>query len=232
MEVFFSISLILNILFVVALGYKIYMHFFEKANPINITNDLYWKDKVSQYEILNSKQNGGILFVGDSMVERFQVEEFFSTFKIYNRGNAWDDTKSLLSRLNNTVLNKNPAKVIIYIGGNDILYKSPFSESIKNFEEIINSLKESNVEIVIISILPVWETNKRDNKDISKLNMLIQKLCAKHSIVFFDIHDRFLNQNGELKQEFSNDGVHMNGAGYKLFANQISVILDKNQLKE
>ncbi len=58
----------------------------QKSRNISTSQLAYWKDKVSQYEILNARGPHRILLVGDSMIDRFCVKEFLSDVEIYNRG--------------------------------------------------------------------------------------------------------------------------------------------------
>jgi len=221
------ISFSVNVIFGLFFSYKLFQKYHEK--PIRkIINDSYWKDKVSQYEVLNLQQKNSTLFVGDSMVERFHVEEFFPENNIFNRGNAWDDTRSLLARLDNTVMDAHPKKVILWIGINDILYHVSFSDTIKNFKTMIDQLQATGINVVVISCLPVWKENQRNNKDIGRLNGMLKKLCKEKNVQYLDIFDNFLSDKDELRRDFSNDGTHLNGKGYAYFASLFSSLLNTN----
>ena len=156
-----SLSIFVNIIFITFLIVKLLNHF-SGDNLENNIKGSYWQDKVSQYEVLNSIGGEKIFFVGDSMVDRYNVEEFFPRKNIFNRGNAWDDTYTLLSRIDNTVLNGNPKKIILFIGGNDILYGVDKSIFLNNLKELCERIISKKVELIVISILPVWKENKRE----------------------------------------------------------------------
>ena len=157
-------SLVLNIIFISTISVKLYLRV-KNNKKIDIVNDTYWRDKNSVYKILNERTDGGIFFVGDSMIERFRVKEFFPSLPVFNRGNAWDDTQSLMVRLEGSVISGNPSAVVISIGGNDIYYGIDQKITLRNMHSMIDELKLHGISISVLSILPVWHDNKRDNKD-------------------------------------------------------------------
>jgi len=218
------LSLFLNFIFVVAVSVKLYLRK-NVSRRIDIVSDTYWRDKVSLYKILNKNSSGGVFFVGDSMIERFKVKEFFPELPVFNRGNAWDDTQSLLARLEDSVSSGHPSAVILYVGGNDIYYNINTEVTLENIQLIIQKLETQETHVTILSILPVWHENKRKNKDIVSLNFKIKQLCAKLDAHYVDIVDVFTAPSGELKRNLSTDGVHLNGDGYKLFAAAIEPFL-------
>ena len=219
-----AFSLICNIVFFITVTFKLYSRI-VKEKRIDITNDSYWRDKVSVYKILNKKQKSNIFFVGDSMIERFRVEEFFPNSSVFNRGNAWDDTESLLVRLMGTVITGNPRQVILSVGGNDIYYEIDPKVTLRNLQLIIEKLKARNILVSIISIIPVWHENSRDNNMIRQLNSQIQQLCSETGVRYIDVSRFFLSDSGELRRELSTDGVHLNGLGYELFAEKLALFL-------
>ena len=49
----------------------------------------------------------------------------------------------------------------------------------------------------------IIETNKR-----------FEALAEKHGIVWIDLYSRFVGPDGKMKKEYTNDGLHLLGAGY------------------
>jgi lysophospholipase L1-like esterase len=50
------------------------------------------------------------------------------------------------------------------------------------------------------------------------LNEWLRDYCAKNSLVYLDYFSAVLDQQGLLKRDFSDDGLHPNAAGYKIMA--------------
>lgn len=226
------ISISINILFGLLIIYKIFDRYQNSFSLRDVTNGSYWKDKISQYSLLNEAQRNNIFFVGDSLVDRFCLTEFLPEKKIFNRGIGWDHTTALLSRLEETVLNGKPRKIILYIGGNDISQNDPKVDILDNYSKIIRKIKQHNIELVAISILPRgddYEPKQVDNitfnKVIQYFNTKLSKLCKKEKVDFLDIHFKFADVNGYLKKGLTNDGTHLNAKGYVLLTRELAKYL-------
>ncbi|RZJ56815.1 MAG: hypothetical protein EOO55_04560, partial [Hymenobacter sp.] len=74
----------------------------------------------------------------------------------------------------------------------------------------------------IESVLPTnWtiiHSKDRAVDRIKYLNELYRLMCKKHDLIYVDLFPGFLEGN-ELKQEYSFDGIHLNGKGYVYLAN-------------
>ena len=51
------------------------------------------------------------------------------------------------------------------------------------------------------------------------------KKKGKYNIV--DLHTQFTDENGFIKKELTDDGTHLNKAGYDLWAKQVKPFIDK-----
>lgn len=170
-----------------------------------------------------------IVFLGDSLTEFFQIEEFFQDFSIYNRGIASDTTDGVLDRLDTNVIEIKPAKVFLQIGTND--YNHHNNEYIfNNIQKIVNKLKENleDVKIYIISLYPVnpkakyysrFFTGKRRNKTITKLNEILKEYCESHKIPYIDVYSSLVDEVGNLKKSYTTEGLHISYEGYEVITN-------------
>src|SRR5690606_20941874 len=137
-----------------------------------------------------TKQNnfvtkGGIVFVGDSITQDYNVYEYFSNLHVYNRGIGGDTTVGLKTRLDVSIFDLNPKTVILMIGTNDLALLKTTPETVaKNIEEIIQIIKAKmpEVKIILQSIYPVNESMSpmtvlpRTNSDIIKINQLLAQI--------------------------------------------------------
>ena len=53
-----------------------------------------------------------------------------------------------------------------------------------------------------------------NNKHIIKLNNDIKELCKKESIKYIDIYTSLLDNNKNLKEVYSKEGLHLTDLGY------------------
>ena len=174
-------------------------------------------------------QPNNIVFLGDSLTEFYQIEEFFQGFPTYNRGIASDTTDGVLERLDTNVIEIKPAKVFLQIGTND--YKKHKNEYIfNNIQKIVNRLYESleNVKIYIISLYPVnhkakyysrFFTGKRRNKTITELNKVLKEYCESQKIQYIDVYNSLIDEVGNLKKVYTTEGLHISYEGYEVITN-------------
>ena len=67
---------------------------------------------------------------------------------------------------------------------------------------------------------------KYDNKKIKLLNRMIKKLEGD-KVTYINLFDNFLDSSGNLKSEYSNDGLHLSGTGYQRWKNILIESCDK-----
>lgn len=179
-----------------------------------------YKDMVDEYYRLNQslKNKSMIVFLGDSITKRANVQEYFSDHFVLNRGIDSDTTIGLLNRLDRNVGNLTIDKLFLLIGYNDLQYRTN-SEIAANIKLVLERIKAR--KIYLQSLLPV-DGNKREiNSRIKELNELLRKLSSDMDLEFVELHKHFLNEAGGLSKKYSIDGYHLNGAGYQLWRDLI-----------
>lgn len=187
--------------------------------------DVYHMDRKDLFNTLSNLEyeQGKIMFLGDSLIDKCEWQELLNNSNIINRGINADTTKGVLDRIG-SIINLKPKKIFIMIGTNDIGQGESKDVVIKNYNEILESLKSNlpNTEVYVQSLLPVNEVpeSKRKNEDIISINSEISLLSDKYNYTYIDLFSDFL-VNGELNKEFTLDGLHINGQGYSLWANKV-----------
>lgn len=177
-----------------------------------------------------------IVFLGDSITSRCDLNKYFSNYNVYNSGIAGNMTKDILNNIDNRVFIYNPTKVFILIGTNDLVYSGLDNDGIKNnIEEIVNKIyeKNSNTKIYIQSIYPINPSlNKeivetRTNDNIKDLNNKIKKICDNNKCTYINMYDNLTDKNGNMKKIYTVDGLHLNKMGYKVVTNKLIKYLDE-----
>ena len=183
------------------------------------------------YRELNqvSAKEPDIIFIGDSIVEYYPLQELLQTDKrLVNRGIRGYKTDLLLENLDAHLFGQALDKVFILIGTNDIGKEIPQQETVKNVESIIQTIARNYplAEVCLLSVLPVNETatykkrvHRRSNQKIQALNHAYQELASAYmSVTFVNVYDNLLNEAGQLKEAFTTDGLHLTVAGYQVLA--------------
>lgn len=189
-------------------------------------------DKKEYYEELNNEiDKDSIVFLGDSLTEFYRLEEFFRGYNIYNRGIAGDTTDGVLDRLQTNVIKMKPSKVFLQIGTNDLDEKKMEKENIiTNIELILTTLRDNlpNTKLYLISLYPVnlkallcspMLVGKRRNSTIKEINEELKEFAKDNDIPFIDIYPHLLDEDGNLKKEYTVEGLHISLDGYKVITN-------------
>ena len=167
-----------------------------------------------------------ILFIGDSIVEYYPLQELFGTSKtIVNRGIRGYQTGLLLENLDAHLYGGAVDKIVLLIGTNDIGKDVPVNEALNNLEVIIQSIARDYplTEIKLLSILPVNEGEKykqtvyiRTNEKIREWNQAYEALASAYMQVdFLPIYDSLTDSEGQLQSAYTTDGLHLSVAGYQ-----------------
>ena len=200
-------------------------------NEKKIINMNYKIEKIERY----TYNKESIVFLGDSITSRYDLNKYFPNYNVYNSGIAGNMTKDILENMENRVFAYNPTKVFILIGTNDLVYSGLDNDGIKNnIEEIINKIyeKNSNIKIYLESIYPVNNSiNKeivetRTNENIKDLNNKIEKIC-NNKCTYINMYDNLTDKNGNMKRIYTVDGLHLNKIGYKVVASKLTKYLNE-----
>jgi len=164
-------------------------------------------------EKTNKKEEGPVVFLGDSITEGLSVYGYFPEAKIIGVNSL--NTISAKEQIENVVSLK-PSKLFILIGINDIWEGGSVDEYIDRYRELINKIKAgtSDSKIYIESILPVseyaMERNEQiSNKIIDEANNKIKVMAREVGVNYIDINSAFKDNKGNLRSEYTNDGVHL-----------------------
>lgn len=180
----------------------------------------YYEQKVTLFRLLPNTP-GEIIFLGNSITDIGEWAEIWQNAKVRNRGISGDNTFGVLARLDEVTASQ-PERVYLMIGINDIARATPDSIIISNLIKIIERIRIASprTRIVVQSILPTndafTEFKRHQGKDahIRAVNKALESYCTANRISWVDLYTRFLDATGKLDKRYTNDGLHLNGAGY------------------
>ncbi len=194
----------------------------------------YYNQKVTLFNLLPDTKNE-IIFLGNSITDIGEWAEIWNNRHVKNRGISGDNTFGILARLDEIIASK-PNKVFIMIGINDIARNIPDVVIVSNYKKIIQQimLGSPKTTIIVQSILPTnnsfTEFKNHQNKDhfIQIVNAAMMNYCRQNKFSFVNLYPEFLDSNGRLSTEFTNDGLHLNGFGYMKWK---AILLQKKLMK-
>jgi len=208
---------------------------------IDALTRLYKKQVDNAFMELNKvAKPGGIVFVGDSITDFFRLNEFFHGIYIINRGIGGDTTDGVLKRLNESVFELQPSKVFLLIGTNDIGENKSEDHIVRNIEEIIDRIQEKSPEtrIYLQSIYPVsraanrkikkYIVGRRNNEAIRRINERLKKVAREKGIEYIDVFSHLTDEEGNLRLEYTVEGLHLTIEGYRVCADVLRPYLYDN----
>jgi lysophospholipase L1-like esterase len=182
----------------------------------SLCNTPFYRDKISHFETLGNSESV-IIFLGDSLTDLCEWAEVFQNNQIKNRGICGDTTDGVLNRLDE-IVGARPKKLFIMIGINDLNQGKSVSYIVNNYKLILDIFKHQipQTKVFIQSLLPIntkFRINKINN-EIIEVNEEIQRLTKEFSFHYIDLFSAFLDNNNELDEQYTTDGLHLNGKGY------------------
>jgi lysophospholipase L1-like esterase len=138
------------------------------------------------------------------------------------------------------VLAKNPDKVFIWIGVNDVGHKSSGTGTDpdkfeKFYEAIIKKMQAKNIKLVLCTPAVIGERNDYTNQqdgDLNYYSVMVRNLAKKFNCDVLDFrkifHDYELANNPDNKEAgiLTVDRIHLNEAGNKLVADEVLKVLN------
>ena len=157
------------------------------------------------------------VFVGDSITAAAPYAEYFTRVK--NRGVGGETTSQILARIDGIVAKK-PAMLFVMAGTNDLCQDVALDEIMDNYGQIISRTHDlSPATVIRVLAVPPMNAEIRHapydpSPRIPELNRRIAAMCKERTIPFIDLYPALQDDAGQLKREYTVDGLHLSPAGY------------------
>lgn len=171
-----------------------------------------------------------VVFFGDSITDIWHLDEYFPGKPYINRGIGGQTTPQMLIRFRQDVIDLHPKVVVILAGTNDIAGNTgPMRlEDIEaNYASMADLARANHIRVVLSSVLPVHNYTpqsqnmfaQRSPTKILALNRWLKDYVAAHpDSLYLDYFTAMVDDEGLLKRDLAEDGLHPNSAGYKIMA--------------
>ena len=210
------------------------------TNEGNFINEFFQKekmDKLERYRHLNRYvKKGQILFTGSSLMEQFPIGEILLNhdlhLTIYNRGIGGYTIPEMLNSMNEQILDLEPSKTFINIGTNDISNPEETTEKlISDYRQVLLQIKEKlpETKVYMMAYYPVnvsvaakqpWpyakEAAQLRLERLAGCNEAVERLAKEFNYDYIDVNEGLTAADGQTKEEFSIDGIHMWSDAYEI----------------
>jgi lysophospholipase L1-like esterase len=184
-----------------------------------------WKDAMAAFEKEDQTDpppEGGIVFVGSSSIRLWDLPKSFPDLPVINRGFGGSELCDSVHFFDVLVARHKPRVVVLYAGDNDVAGGKKAEPIHADFRSFVQQMKEKLPEsrLVYVSIKPSlarWQFAEK----MQDANRRIAAECKsdEERCHFVDVWPPMLGADHKPRKElFLDDGLHMNGEGYQIWA--------------
>ncbi|NLD26889.1 MAG: lysophospholipase [Acholeplasmataceae bacterium] len=231
------VILILGIALLIFIVLAIFIYRYAKKRGVDQLMQLFIKSAFEQKQRSFRSYNknaepNGIVFIGDSITQDYNVYEYFPNRKVYNRGIGGDTSLGLLSRLDTSVFDLNPKTVVLLIGTNDFgLMQTTADEVAARIKEIVTKIQQRlpKTRIILESVYPVnptmdgFSVGQRNNQNIKELNEILKTIPG---VTYLDLYSLLIDETGNFNPKYTLEGLHASPDGYEFITSILNEYLD------
>jgi lysophospholipase L1-like esterase len=192
---------------------------------------MHWQNRVGDFKEQNLVWQNVVL-LGDSITEGFDVPKYFPGRRVLNRGIGADvignamapgDPRGVLQRLDNSLFDCAPASVFILIGINDLNGGHTLDQMTVGYRELLKRIRarRPDLPVYVQSVLPTRGNYSGKNAAIVDFNKRLLAMAAEFKCSYLDLHPLLCDAKGELKADFTKDGLHLTEPAYLIWREQI-----------
>ncbi|MEH2141624.1 SGNH/GDSL hydrolase family protein [Nostoc sp.] len=174
------------------------------------------------------------ILAGDSLSLWFPPDLLPEGKNWLNQGISGETSNGLLKRLK--IFDRTqPELIFVMIGINDLIGGMSDGVILDNQRQIISYLQKAHptAQIIVQSILPhgaeeaTWKGREKlqtiANSRIRQLNQQLQSISTKKGVKYLDLYPLFTNKQGNLRREFTTDGLHLSLEGYIVWRSALQI---------
>ncbi len=192
-----------------------------------------WEPAIRAFEAqdrAHPPKPGGVVFLGSSSFRRWDLERYFPGKGLVNRGFGGSQMADALRYLDRIVLPLKPRMLFLYEGDNDVGNGDTPETVVAEFQELVGRVHAALPEtrIVFVSIKP--SIRRWHLIEIAReANALIKAIAdASDLIAYVDADLPLIGPDGTPRADlFVEDDLHLNDAGYRIWADLIAPYLEE-----
>jgi len=191
-----------------------------------------WEAEIAAFEARDRETRpakGAVLFLGSSSIGGWStLVTDFPEQRVLNRGFGGSQIADSTHFAARIIFPYQPRMIVLYAGGNDIAVGKPAEEVFADFRKFVATVRARlpKVTIAYISIAgnPARWAQVEKVKAANELIAGFAKETPKTK--FIDVFSAMLGEDGLPRPEiFSDDGLHMNAEGYRLWTKIVAPYL-------
>lgn len=192
-----------------------------QKKPVN--PDVYYARRATLFDLL-PVYSSDIIMLGNSLTDGAEWNELFDNCHVKNRGIVGDIISGFFERLE-PILKGQPRKIFIMGGVNDISHGVSADSIVSAMTQVVTTIQARcpKTEIYVQSMLPfnndvrLWKLLKGREQVVVDGNKGLESMCQRLGVTFINLYPLFVGENGKMKPEYTNDGLHLMGGAYLIW---------------
>ena len=178
-----------------------------------------------------------VVFMGNSITEGWfnQHPEFFQKNNFLGRGIGGQTSSEMLVRFRQDVIELHPQCVAIMAGTNDIAMNNGYIALENTYQNIVSMCelaRFNGIKVLLCSVTPCvrynWRPQVEPGKIIPRLNAMLRKYAdSAEGVEYVDYFSAMADKDNAMLPEYSPEGCHPNGEGYKVMEQIIVPAINK-----
>lgn len=162
-----------------------------------------------------------IVFLGNSLTHGCEWHELLDMPNVVNRGINGDIVEGIRERIG-SVVNGHPAKIFLMVGANDVSHNLTADSIVTAVTALIDYIREAtpSTKLYVQSMLPInnsfgrYRLMKGKEQTIRDINAALEPEVRRRGLTWVNLHPAFCDSEGNLRADFTNDGLHLLAPGY------------------
>lgn len=192
-----------------------------QKKPVN--PDVYYARRATLFDLL-PVYSSDIIMLGNSLTDGAEWNELFDNCHVKNRGIVGDIIPGFFERLE-PILKGQPRKIFIMGGVNDISHGVSADSIVSAMTQVVTTIQARcpKTEIYVQSMLPfnndvrLWKLLRGREQVVVDGNKGLESMCQRLGVTFINLYPLFVGENGKMKPEYTNDGLHLMGGAYLIW---------------
>lgn len=194
----------------------------------------FYYQRESLFDVLEVDSTD-IVFLGNSITNGCEWHELLGMPNVLNRGISGDIVAGIEDRLESVVKGQ-PAKIFLMIGVNDVSHELSADSISTSIMNLVHRIKRESprTKLYVQSLLPIndsYNIFKKINgksETIRHINEIIEPQVKNSGATWINLYPAFCDENSNLRDDFTNDGLHLTGKGYLLWRDLIIDYVTEN----
>jgi lysophospholipase L1-like esterase len=161
-----------------------------------------------------------VVFLGDSAIASWRLNEYFTGRDFVNRGISGQTTLQMVGRFLQDVVGLHPKAVLILAGVSDI-GNGISPPAIEDDLTMLGDLaRVHGIRTMFASILPVGDSNRNSGHSdvIRQVNRWLEDYCKKEGLSYVNFYAAIADAKGQLRADLSDDGLNPDAKGYRVMS--------------